>query len=249
MALSTLSWTKQVSDETLSNPFDSLRGYRLVMTITGKAVLLDKYCFVMQKTLATAGGINYQDAFYCVASVANMADINDILDTPTTGFYRTDSIDMFFENLDELNSAITDIEEQLKTLCLANDISLSLKPLSYVCFPENTNDRYWGTSLLASLTGAQVIEFLTNREPANSSRPVSKVFAVSSVPNQYLYIAIPSYLGDPANRSITLNEIANNAVRDTVSVTNPNGFVQNYLVHRTAGVVSHSTNHTFAIVV
>ena len=247
MALSTLSWTKQVSDETLSNPFDSLRGYRLVMTITGKAVLLDKYCFVMQKTLATAGGNDYDDAFYCVASVVNMADLPTSL--PTAGFYRTDSIDMFFENLDELNSAITDIEEQLKTLCLANDISLSLAPTSYVCFPENTNDRYWGTSLLASLTGAQVIEFLTNREPANSSRPVSKVFAVSSVPNQYLYIAIPSYLGDPANRSITLNEIANNAVRDTVSVTNSNGFVQNYLVHRTAATVSHSNTHTFAIVI
>jgi len=246
--LSTLSWTKKVSNETLSNPFDSLRGYKLEMTITGSA-LLSIYPFVMQKTLATAGGINYQDAFYCVASVANMADINDILDTPTTGFYRTNSIDMFFENLDELNSAITDIEEQLKTLCLANDISISLAPTSYVCFPENTNDRYWGTSTSATLTGAQVIEFLTNREPANSSRPVSKVFAVGAAAGQYLYIAIPSYLGDPDNRSIKLNGNANNAVRATVSVTNSNGFVQSYLVHRTAATVTSSTTHVFAIVV
>ena len=246
MALSTLSWTKQVSNETLSNPFDSLRGYRLVMTITGKAVLPDKYCFVMQKTLATAGGNDYDDAFYCVASVVNMADLPTSL--PTAGFYRTDSIDMFFENLDELNSAITDIEEQLKTLCLANDISLSLKPLSYVCFPENTNDRYWGASTSSTLDGTG-IQSLTYREPANSSRPVSKTFAVNATLDQYLYIAIPSYLGDPANRSITLNEIANNAERATVSVTNPNGFVQNYLVHRTAATVASSTTHTFAIVV
>ena len=246
MALSTLSWTKQVSNETLSNPFDSLRGYRLVMTITGKAVLPDKYCFVMQKTLATAGGNDYDDAFYCVASVVNIADLPTTL--TTAGFYRTDSIDMFFENLDELNSAITDIEEQLKTLCLANDISLSLAPTSYVCFPENTNDRYWGASTSSSLTSDQ-IQSLTYREPANSSRPVSKTFVVDAVASQYLYIAIPSYLGTPSSPSFTLDGAAHTPTITTVSVTNPNGFVQNYLVHRTLNTVSPSNTYTFAIVV
>lgn len=245
MAFSTLSWTKQVSDETLSNPFDSLRGYRLVMTITGGAIL-NTYPFVMQKTLATAGGNDYDDAFYCVASVVNMADLPTTL--TTAGFYRTNSIDMFFENLDELNSAITDIEEQLKTLCLANDISISLAPTSYVCFPENTNDRYWGTSLLTSLTSDQ-IQSLTYREPANSSRPVSKTFVVDAVASQYLYIAIPSYLGNPNNSSFTLNAAAHTPTITTVAVTNSNGFVQNYLVHRTAATVASSTTHVFAIVV
>lgn len=247
MALSTLSWTKKVSDETLSNPFDSLRGYKLEMAITGSAIL-DTYPFVMQKTLATAGGNNYNDAFYCVASVVNIADLPTTL--TTAGFYRTDSIDMFFENLDELNSAITDIEEQLKTLCLANDISLSLAPTSYVCFPENTNDRYWGASTISSspLTSNQ-IQSLTYREPANSSRPVSKTFVVDAVASQYLYIAIPSYLGTPSSPSFTLDGSAHTPTITTVAVTNPNGFVQNYLVHRTLNTVSSSATHIFAIVV
>lgn len=238
MALSTYVWTKQITAEPADSTAGNQAGHRLLMTIT-EASLINGNPFVFQKAVVTPGSSDFENAFYSVASVTDMADL--AVDAPATGsvFYRTDSIDLFFSDLEALNDAIVDIEAALGGLLLANDIAITLADATISYYPPGSYERYWGTASTTTLTNSEILA-LEHEE--GIVRTTSKIYDTDGGA-LYLYMIYRSALGTGA---FTLggNAVVGGMTLVTgaaISVTNANGHAAPYYVYRTTVVKTGST--------
>jgi len=227
MALSTYVWTKQVTEEAASSTSGNQAGHRLIIEIIESSII-DGNPFVFQRAVVSDGSTDYEDAFYSVASVVDMADLS--VDDPATGsvFYRTNSIDLFFSDLDSLNDAIVDIKDTLGSLCLANDIAITLTSAVIDYYPEGSYERYWGVSGNPTLTNAEIIA-LEHEE--GTVKATSKTYDTNDAA-LYLYIAFRAALG---TGTFTLGgaAVSGGMTLAVTSVTNANGYAASYNVYRT----------------
>lgn len=232
MSRSTLVWTKQVIAEPADVDAGNVSGHRLVMTIT-EASLVGTKPFIFQRAPVTPGDADYEDAFYSVATVVDMADLAE--DAPATGsvFYRTNTIDLHFPHLDELNDAIIDIEAALGRLALNNDLSLDLEDATTSSFPADSVERYWGMSADATVTDEQILAF--SHEPG-TTLPFEKTFDTDDT-TVYLYFVYRASLGAG---TFLLNGSSVATTLVTRAVVNAHGHSASYRIYRTTATQNGS---------
>lgn len=114
------------------------------------------------------------------------------------------------------------ISNYVFTLNATNGSENVSKTLTYAF----VNNRFYGVSSNASLTESQV-ESLT-KELSNLR---TKTFTVTATTGQYIYYCYPSRLGD-ATFTVGGFEGGFTLITDSLSITNPSGFVENYRVYR-----------------
>jgi hypothetical protein len=224
MAKTTFIWTTQVTDEPADATSGNSAGHRLVMTIT-EASSIELDAFVFQRAPVTPGSTDFEDAFYSVASVVDMADL--AVSTPADGsvFYRARSLDLFFGSIEELDEAIDSIETAIGALALANDTAIRLASATTSCFPADSCERYWGVSASSTLTDEQILAL--DHEPGLTIA-TSKVMNTDGT--KYLYMAYRANLG-AGTFTLDGNAVAMTLV--TRDVVNENGHTASYRIYRT----------------
>jgi hypothetical protein len=224
MAKTTIEWSVQQIVEDGSSSGNG-QGHRLLVTITA-AYLIDTNVFVFQRGPLTPGSTDYEDVFYSLASVNDMADLASGAPAGDSTFYRSGSVDLFFPNLDELLEAKIDIVGAIECLARANDIANSLSVAQIGYYPEGTYDRYWGFSGLTSLTDGQLLAL--SHEPG-TVKATSK--AINTLGDTvYLYLAYRAVLGTGV---FTLNAVTEAMTLVSRSVVNANGYTASYNIYRT----------------
>ncbi len=101
------------------------------------------------------------------------------------------------------------------------------------------NYRFWGTTIQASGYTETNVEGIGNSELSNSK---AKTFSVTAGTNQYIVYAYPSRLGT-ATFTVGGFEGGFNSP-DTVSLTNPSGYTEDFYVYRS---VNHSLGSTTVV--
>lgn len=237
MSKSTLIWSVQQTSEPAESISGNLAGHNLILTITESSII-DPKCLVFQRAPLTPGSTDYEDCFYSLASVNDMADLAE--DAPALGsvFYRTNSLNLLFGNLEALNTALADIESAMGSLCAANDLALELGDPSVRCFPADSHERYWGLSSNTSLTDEQI--WVLSHEPG-FTRTFSHVFNTDGP--KYIYFVYRSSLG-AGTFTVGGNPVAMTLV--TRNVVNRNGHSASYNVYRSTAT-QNGAAVTFAV--
>ena len=194
MAKTTCIWTAQKTDEPADATSGNAAGHNLLVAVT-EVSLIDSNVFVMQRAPVTPGSTDYEDCFYSLASVNDMADLAP--GSPAVGsvFYRTNSINLLFGNLAALETALNDIKDGIGMLCAANDIALRLEDPVIQCFPADSHERYWGMSINQAVTDGDLLAF--SHEPG-LTRPFTHVFDTDGP--KYIFVAYRASLGAGTGR-------------------------------------------------
>jgi len=128
-----ITCTKAVSQSAANPPVFLGGGYRLDLAVTSATGISPKV-FIMQREVDTAQAPNFTDTFYSVASVEQMESVPDA-SSPTTPFYRSDSISLMFATLEELEFALQAILTTLSILKRANDLANTMQSLETLVIP------------------------------------------------------------------------------------------------------------------
>jgi len=162
----------------------------------------------------------------------NLVEIGTIVNTITLNW----NLNKIFTSL-SINNGVGAITPNLLTLTL-NSLSLSSNTTYTITGGDGTNNdsasatinfrsrRWWGTSVLDTFTGADILtlqndELATNRQQTRAINGDGK----------YIWFAFPTSFGVP---SFVVNGLPNSAFTiSTVSHTNQSGNTQNYYVIRT----------------
>lgn len=115
-----ITYTKQTTVDPNVRWNGNSGGYRLIMAVTA-AVEISPKIFIFQKRLVSDGAEDFDDFFYSVATVAELATVN--ADAPAQGdtFYRVALINLIFGNFEVLQAELAKIERAISDLSAANN--------------------------------------------------------------------------------------------------------------------------------
>ena len=225
MSTSSLIYSRQISVPPAGTTPANFSGFRLDYQVTASN-LLDTAPFVYQRNITGPGAQAFEDYFYTVASVADMAALS--IDEPAEDevFYRSSTAQLVFGSYEDALASATDIETALAELCIQNDASLALAPAQLMGYPYDSALRYWGVAASTTLTDEQLLAM--DQEPA-TIRASTKTYDTVST-DLYLFMAFPATLGAA---TFTLDGTAEAMSLVTRSVTNKYGLAQSYRIYRT----------------
>lgn len=201
-------------------------GYLLKVTVDIYNDISPKI-FVMQRDVASNYVDGVLDTFYSVVSVGELDLIPE--DEPAehgTNFFRTDSIELMFESLEELEEGWEKIKFDVAALSKANDNSLTIDAVSYEPFPAGSIPRYYGVNEDILTVGADIQQSLTQNDTYSSSSLFNAVIEV----DKYLYFVLHSTLGVDHTISFKGVEKPTTVTATTISI---GGSTQNYNIFRT----------------
>src|SRR4051812_42870897 len=116
----------QTSESTTQKPFYTLAGYVLKIRVK-EATNIDKEIFVFQREARSGFAPNFIDEFVGVASVGELSEFDPNSPADGLAFYRSDTVELIFETVTELDEALEAIKGEVFTLQKANDVSINLK--------------------------------------------------------------------------------------------------------------------------
>lgn len=225
MATTVLVVSKQESNsvESIGN---NLSGYRVTITVE-EALNINPKIFIMQREVITPGNSGeYEDQFYSVASVAQIEAIPEAA-SANHPFYRTDSISLVFETVEDLRKYTDIILGMIDKLRKANDLAINMQASTLVGFPAQALARYWGLATTDTITD----EILLAGPSDNVfSKEITKTITNSAGP-RHLYVAIRSDLGALDHLYVNGSDTASTLTERTV--TDANGYAAAYRIYCT----------------
>ena len=226
--------SKSNSVETLST---GMSGYRLDLAVT-EVLNIDSNIFILQREVPVGNQETYQDTFYSVASVPQMASLPTGWSSMDQPFYRVSSISLVFRSVEEMERDLSFIEILIAKLVNANDLILAMLPPQKIALPQLALARFWGLSTDTTITDGQL--------QAAQWDPVYSNLSSVTVPNpdgaRHIFFACRSDLG-PIN-NLVVNGISQAFTLTTRAYTNPDGYTASYDIYVTNDAL---TGDSFAI--
>ena len=197
--------------------------------------------FVMQRDVDSAYVDGVLDTFYSIVSVGELDLIPE--DEPEVGgtqFFRTDSIELMFESVEDLEAGWKKIKFDVAALSKANDDSLTVDATSYSAFPVGAIPRYYGKHEQILTTGSEVTQSLF----ANDEYSSVALFNAAISTDSYLYFVLHSTFG--VDHVISFKDIEQPTTVTAITIS-VGGSTQNYNIFRTTDPIQASDLGTASI--
>jgi hypothetical protein len=188
-----------------------------------EATGVGKKIFVYKKGSPTSSGGAFADFFYSIASLYEMETLPEDASGPGA-FYRTDSIELVFRDLEEAESSITYIELLIEALTVAASVKTS-SPI-YVGSPNGTLLKYYGVLASASASDSEILS-LSYEDGVSST--INKIF--SSGISGYVYFAYRSLSGPVSSFKVNGSVVPTTMV--SRNIVNSSGHSAAYNIYRT----------------
>ena len=197
--------------------------------------------FVMQRDVASAYVDGVLDTFYSVVSVGELSLIpEDEPEEDGNNFFRTDTIELMFESLADLEVGWNKIRFDVAALSKANDDSLIIDATSYEPFPAGSIPRYYGKSEEVLITESGITGALVENDTYSSEALFNAAISVDS----YLYFVLHATLGESHVVSFKGVEVPTTVTATTISVGDS---TQDYNIFRTTDPIQATDLGTASI--
>jgi hypothetical protein len=213
-------------------------GYRVDLAVVD-AIGITPKIFVMQREVVSSGDSgDYEDQFYSVSSVSQLESIGETpsLETP---FYRTDSISLMFQSVEDEKLYTDQILLFINKLRLANDLANTMTGEQIVGFPPEALPRFWGFSLETTITDEIL---LAGASDLVYSKALTKTLSITGAA-KYGYLAIRESLGEID--SLTIGSVEKTTQVTTRDVEVLDGLSVSYRIYRTDNTTAAATSILF----